>query len=1168
MFDERDRFVIEDYQRKPAFSSFLPGIAGPMGIPMWCFYNNRGQGVCSFGAKDKDHAIMEFSPAHVAYQNNSRTGFRTFAKVNGRLAELFTSRCRMHIGMSELEIRENTGSIEASALYYGVPDERAALLARVLSVTNRGNETMELELLDGLPAVVPYGVDQDSLKNMTQLAKAWMRVEDVKEGLACFRVRASMADTACVTEVRGGNFCLAWDGEGNLLRPLVQPSLVFGEDTSLSCPESFAAHSLKELCAAEQITENLFPCCLMPVSVTLNPGETAQIYSLYGQAERKDLVQEIAAKTGTPEKMGMPGNGGTSKENRILEKGGISERVGVSEENEVPERTGAPEKGGIPAWFGNKRRQAAGLVEELCDRIRVRTADPVFDAYCKQTYLDNLLRGGAPMFFEHDGRKAPFYIYSRKHGDPEREYNYFSLGGEYYAQGNANYRDVNQNRRCDVLFEPKLGEENIHTFYDLIQTDGYNPLVLTAAVYTLPEKKKEEFVSRLPEAAELFGRAFTPGELAMAAEDAGLSGQEVQQLVSEVICAAESRPCADFKEGYWCDHWTYNLDLIESYLTVFPEKEETLLFENRRYRWYESHVMVNPRTRRYVMTDKGLRQYHALDETVREETAWEEEAPGESARGETSQGETIQSASACGETTQEATVQQGTVSQKSGRQNWMCTADGREARSTLIEKLLLLCAVKTATLDPAGMGVEMEGGKPGWYDALNGLPGLLGSSMAESCELARLLDFTAAALERKGDDMEVYSEIADLLEETDKILRETELMVGNCTIWETGSEAERGQYREKGSEVDNSQCQKEDLVSGNRLIRQTDALWIRWDRLNSMKEAYREAVLRGYSGERRQLSCSEAAGYLRRMEKAVTDGIRRAESYMDGICPTYFTFHVTQVRNTTDGVIPTELQPCVLPLFLEGPVHRMKLDASEAKKRDMARRIQESSLYDGELQMYKVNADLREVSLEAGRARAFSPGWLENESIWLHMEYKWLLEMLKSGLYDVFAEAFHRAAVPFLDAERYGRSPLENVSFIASSANPDSSVHGRGFVARLSGSTAEFLQMWQIMFFGRRPFRLEEGRLCLEFKPFIPDYLMPEEGVVEAMFLGHIPVVYRAEGCSALVPGKTTAIRYILTKTDGEEIIVGGARLTAHLAEAVRDGQVAGILVVMRTCSA
>ncbi|MBD5552485.1 MAG: hypothetical protein HDQ96_15185 [Lachnospiraceae bacterium] len=1043
MFDERNRFIIEDYRKKPPFSSFLPGIAGPMGIPMWCFYNNRGQGVCSFGAKDKDHAILEFSPAHVAYRDNNRTGFRTFVKVNGRMTELFTTDCRMHIGMSELEITGSDASLEASVLYYGVPEERAALLARVLSVTNTGSEAVELELLDGLPGVVPYGVNQDMLKNMTQLAKAWMRAEDVDAGQAYFRVRASMVDTACVTEVKGGNFCLAWDGDGKLLRPLVQPSLVFGEDTSLSRPENFEIHSLEELCAAKQITENLFPCCLMPVSATLKPGETARIYSLYGQADRKELVQNIASKAGGPE------------------------------------------------WFEDKRSQAAGLVEELCSKIEVRTADPVFDAYCKQTYLDNLLRGGAPMFFEHDGKKAPFYIYSRKHGDPEREYNYFSVGGEYYAQGNANFRDVNQNRRCDVLFEPRLEEENIHTFFDLIQADGYNPLVLTAALYTLPEEKREEFISRLPKAAALFERAFTPGELAVAAEDAGLSRQDVRQLVSEAVCAAKSRPCATFSEGYWCDHWTYNLDLIESYLTVFPEKEEELLFEHCRYRWYESRVLVNPRTKRYVMTDKGLRQYQALDETAAEE--------------------------------------------EEGK-NWMCTADGEEAHSTLIEKLLLLCAVKTATLDPAGMGVEMEGGKPGWYDALNGLPGLLGSSMAESCELARLLHFTAAAIEKREGKMAVYCEIADLLEETDRILRETE------SVDEASSEM--------------------DPETGT--IRDTDTAWIRWDRLNGMKETYRDAVLRGYSGERRHLSCRETAGYLRRMERIVMDGIRKAERYTGGICPTYFTFEATQVKNTSEGVMPVELHPCVLPLFLEGPVHRMKLEASKEEKSVMAQQIQESPLYDKVLQMYKVNASLKEVSLEAGRAKAFTPGWLENESIWLHMEYKWLLELLKNGLYDAFAEAFYKAAVPFLDAERYGRSPLENVSFIASSANQDASIHGRGFVARLSGSTAEFLQIWQILFFGRTPFQMEDGRLRLQFTPFIPEYLMPDDGVVEAMFLGHIPVVYRAAGCFALMPGKTKVLRYVLTGIDGKEELVDGAYLPKRQAKAVRDGRIAAIQVMMK----
>ena len=43
---------------------------------------------------------------------------------------------------------------------------------------------------------------------------------------------------------------------------------------------------------------------------------------------------------------------------------------------------------------------------------------------------------------------------------------------------------------------------------------------------------------------------------------------------------------------------------------------------------------------------------------------------------------------------------------------------------------------------------------------------------------------------------------------------------------------------------------------------------------------------------------------------------------------------------------------------------------------------------------------------------------------------------------------------------------LENSSFIASSANPNPDIHGRGFVARLSGSTTEMISMWIEMFIG------------------------------------------------------------------------------------------------------
>lgn len=1025
MFDAQGRYVIQNYQSRPPFSSFLPGIAGPLGVPVWCYYNNRGQGVCSFGAQDKEHAIMEFSPARQAYRDVARTGFRTFFKMDGTVGELFTQNRDMHIGMSELEITCEQDGLRASAVYFGVPGERTAALARVLTVANAGVEPVALELLDGMPELVPYGVSHENLKKMNNLAQAWMRVEDGSQGTACFRVRASMEDTAQVSRVEGCNFCLAWDEEGTLLRPLVQPELVFGADTSLAAPEGFARAPLAKLRSASQQTENRFPCCFLPREVTLGPGQALRVYSLYGQAGDKGRVAALAGR--------ITGGG----------------------------------------WFEEKRRQAAALVEELCAPVSCRTADPVFDAYCRQTYLDNALRGGAPVFFEDGGKCVPFYLYSRKHGDPEREYNAFSLGGEYYAQGNGNFRDVNQNRRCDVLFAPRLGAENIHTFFDLIQADGYNPLVLTASTYTLPEGALPGILARVPEgrraeAAELLARPFTPGALAMAAEDWGMGEADALSFTAAALCAADHEPNAEFKEGYWCDHWTYNLDLIESYLSVYPEREEELLFAQRRYRWYESRAVVRPRAKRYHRTPNGLRQYGALDEEA-----------------------------------------------KAGvERKWAQAGDG-QAVSTLMEKLLLLCAVKTATLDAAGMGIEMEGGKPGWYDALNGLPGLLGSSMAESCELARLLAFTRRALGRQPGQVELYGEIAGLIEQVAEVLA-----------------GEPDAFR-------------------------------RWGRLNAAKERYRARTDFGFAGARRSLGREALAAMLGRMEEVVRAGIRAAVKLGGGICPTYFTFEAQGVCGGPEGPMPTGLVPHPLPLFLEGPVRWLKLDAPWEEKAQLARRVRDSALYDKELGMYKVNESLANVSFEAGRAVAFSPGWLENESIWLHMEYKYLLELLKSGLYEEFAQAFRTAAVPFLDPERYGRSPLENVSFLAYSANPDPARWGQGFVARLSGSTAEFLQMWQIMFFGPAPFRWEDGALRLVLEPFIPAYLMPEDGTVRAAFLGGIRVTYHAPGCGALVPGKTAPVRWTLTGRDGAQYAVSAPCLSDHEARKIRGGEISAIDIEM-----
>ena len=203
--NRNDTFTLTEYGKKPPFASFLPGIAGERGIPVWCYTCNRGQAVSSFGVQDKDHAIMEFSPAHVAWQNTRYKGFRTFLRYKNEEGSIAVTEAfaddtgRMEIRPNELALHWENGVFAVDVVYFVVPNCRVGALARQVKVTNISGRGHALELLDGMPAIVCAGINQDSLKNMTQLAKAWMQVEldACPTGtLPYYRVRYSMEDSA------------------------------------------------------------------------------------------------------------------------------------------------------------------------------------------------------------------------------------------------------------------------------------------------------------------------------------------------------------------------------------------------------------------------------------------------------------------------------------------------------------------------------------------------------------------------------------------------------------------------------------------------------------------------------------------------------------------------------------------------------------------------------------------------------------------------------------------------------------------------------------------------------------------------------------------------------------------------------------------------------------
>lgn len=1035
ILDENKRYRIDNYGKKTTFASFLPGISGRNGIPIWCYYVNRGQGVTSFGVDCKDQAIMEFFPAHQAYQNVKTQGFRTFIKKNGCYFEPFKAdyqNTTMAIGMNELEVNhyDESHQIETSVTYYTLPGEKVGALVRKVSIKNVSDEECMIEVLDGMPAVIPYGVNMGSMKEMGQTTKAWMQVEDVDTKTPYFRVRVSMEDTASVQGVEGGNFAHAINDLGEELVTIVDPAVVFDYDTGLDAAVGLLSGSIDELTKKKQVTQNNLPCCFFAEKRTVKAGEEICLYELFGQVENKAILS-------------------TCKEKWFQ-----------------------------PQFYVEKQLEGNALIDEICNSIETKTGNELFDEYCKQTYLDNVLRGGYPIEL---AKNKIFYLYSRKHGDIERDYNYFRMLPEYYSQGNGNFRDVNQNRREDVRFQPYVKEANIRTFYNMIQIDGYNPLSVEKVSYTLEGQQVEKIIRIVPEASrlkllKLLGSKFTPGQLFMTLEDCNWKDEvQEKEFVEMVLQQANGETSGSFGEGYWSDHWTYNLDLVEEYLHIYPENEKELLFEDSSYTYFETRVTLLPRKKRYVKTDNGIRQYNFLDK----------------ARKKDCENDKLRSAYGKGEV----------------------------VTGNLMEKILLLSTLKYATLDPYGMGIEMEGGKPGWYDALNGLPGIFGSSMAETYELARMLKFAIEKLSSYRQSVIVFSELAELMEALEGI---TNQLVAK--------------FDENTQEASNQQLDF-------------------WNASNDYKELYREKTVFGVSGEKRALSNGYLVNLLEKWLSVVERGIKKAIEYGDGLCPTYFSYKVTKYSEEADMVIPEEFEVERMPYFLEGPVRYMKIVNEDDEKKSLYRKVKESNLYDRKLSMYKVNTSLQEASYEIGRCKAFTPGWLENESIWLHMEYKYLLELLKAGLYSEFFEDFHNACVPFLDYEMYGRSVLENSSFLASSANPNEAIHGKGFVARLSGSTAEFLNMWQIMMFGETPFILRDGELIMQLLPVIPSYLLSEECKVEAMLFGKTKVCYNIEDKMDVIPGRYNVQTVLVEWNDGTKTSFEEGVITGDSAIRIRNGE-------------
>ncbi|MGR8929638.1 MAG: hypothetical protein ACU836_03280 [Gammaproteobacteria bacterium] len=1040
-FDDRDGFIIENYNDQPPFASFLPGIAGVRGRPAWVFYVNRGQGIASFGVRNKDGAFLEFFPADKAYQLTPSRGFRTFLKIGDgagatrhepfRRGAGVSVRQRMLVTPHEIGIEEVNPALGVSIRtdLFTLPEAPVSGLVRRVEITNLAAEAQRLDIVDGLPQVQPYAMNQWILKFMSRTAEAFMRVEGAAVHRPFYRLRVWPTDSPQVERVEAGNFFIGLlDGELN--PAIVDPECVFAAAGDFATAERF--FSTPDLDLENQVLANQTPAAMQTLAFKLAAGESRVFYGVYGHAASPEIFDRFVSEARSD------------------------------------------------AYLEGKRICNRELIDSIRRRAFTSTAKPLFDQHAQQCYLDNGLRGGFPTAVPGG---QMLYLFGRKHGDLERDYNDFLLQDAPYSEGNGDFRDVLQNRRVDIFFEPALGDRNIRYFFNLIQPDGYNPCSLRNWRFAVDSVQSlSRYFSAVPGLEALLSREFKYAELW---ESLNSATGRADELIGEILALAQTVEHAEFDRGYWSDHWTYLVDLLIAYQAIFPDRLSDLFLDNN-YTFFDPTHFVAPRAAKYHITANGLRQYGAVQFSEQKKTLIE----GRSCR------------------RYQVRWQHGT---------------GAIVYTSLLGKILTLVANKLATLDPAGIGIEMEADRPGWCDALNGLPGILGSAVNETIELLRLVDFTLVVLAGRDGVVALPAELAEFIDGLDALIARAELSA--MQFW-----------RESGE----------------------------------LKETYRERVFMGFDGEQRELAWATVRDFLGKASTYSKAAIAKAKT-PTGIV-TYFAYEAKNYRRLEDGTVAgLEFERMPLPLFLEGFVHALRIaDTSEARRLyDAARK---SDLFDGKLGMYRLNVPLGEQALDLGRIGVFNDGWLENGSIFLHMHYKFVLEMLRAGLADEFYANIEQLLVAFRNPEQYKRNPAENSSFLVSSGfSVDPRQHGRGCVARLSGSTVEFLHLWTHLFLGPSPFSVQQGVLRFQpapvlhgslfsdrvqmLKPFGREESLPDASAACAIFGSTLLVYLNPQRNNTYGEGGVSPCRYHLRRRNGDTQTVSSAYLEGENADALRRGE-------------
>ena len=467
-----------------AMAPFLMSITGDS--DHWMFISSTG--ALTAGRKDPDRALFPYTTDDRIYDSQDLTGAKTILLVNrGGRTSLWEPFSRRYEGVyritrslfksiysNKIIFEEVNHDLGLTFSYRWLLSNRFGFVRRA-ALVNQGAEPVEIDLLDGIQNLAPAGLTSRFQQEFSTLADGYKENELVAEtGLGLFRLSSVPADRPEPNEALQAT--TVWS-EG------IEPA------RRLLCVAQLDRFRQGEALEEETLIRGRRGAYFLNARLELSAGGSKQ-WSIVAEVEQDSaqvasLIRLLHSGANLRAQLDEDVESGTANLVRMMAAADALQCTGdaLSSSRHFSNVLFNVMRGGIPD--GGYEISSADFKAFLvkANRPLAERQGAFLKALPASLPHARLLELGRAQGDPDLERLAYEYLpltFSRRHGDPSRPWNIFSIQvkneqGEKILNYQGNWRDIFQNWEALALSYPGYVESMIFKFADSSTADGYNP---------------------------------------------------------------------------------------------------------------------------------------------------------------------------------------------------------------------------------------------------------------------------------------------------------------------------------------------------------------------------------------------------------------------------------------------------------------------------------------------------------------------------------------------------------------------------------------------------------------------------------------------------------------------------------------------------------------------